>query len=199
MVKNVEGGIIESGVHWGYGLLIFVTLTVNGGRKIYGFDSFSGHSKPHKKDASGGNYQPLDSSFMISEFDVWKTLELGTGLPRRELENTVELINGWIQNTMPLFSERAKANRLKIALVHADCDIYEPFRETLFNTWDFIQPGGVVVLGLLDNAELMGKTHATNEFLASIPRSSYEMKKLSIVDNLGNSVWQSYLVKSNSR
>lgn len=195
MVRNVEGGFIESGVHWGYGILIFITLTANTGRKIYGFDSFAGHSKPHEKDASGGKYQPLDNSFKVAEVDVWKTLELGTGRQRKELESSVELINGWIQDTLPLFSEVAKANRVRISLVHADCDIYEPFRATLFNTWAFLQPGGVVVLGLLDNPELMGKTHATREFLASIPTSSYELRKLSIVDNLGNKVEQSYLVK----
>ena len=77
LISKVEGDIVESGVHWGYGILMEFTL-LNEYRKIYGFDSFKGHSKPAKEDFSGGGYQPLDSSFKITQEDVWKTLTMGT-------------------------------------------------------------------------------------------------------------------------
>lgn len=195
LVRDVEGGVVESGVHWGYGLLIFLTLAADDNRHIYGFDSFAGHSTPHEKDVSGGRYQPLDSSFSVAEVDVWRTMQLGTGMLRSDIEKRVELIHGWIQETMPKFRAIGKSSRTKIALVHADCDIYEPFKATLVNTWDLIQPGGIVILGLLNNPELMGKTRAIEEFLATVPKSSYELKAHRILDNSGNRIDASYLVK----
>src|SRR6185503_8279017 len=107
-IHNVEGDIIESGVHWGYGILAFLQLTGNSkNRKIFGFDSFSGHSSPVAQDYSGGSYVNLASSFAVSQNDVWKTLELGTGESKENLQKRVELISGWIQETMPNFQKKA--------------------------------------------------------------------------------------------
>lgn len=195
LIADVQGDIIESGVHWGYGILIEITLS-GVDRRIYGFDSFLGHSSPHENDYSGGKFRPFDDSFRIDEGDVWKTLELGTGWTQARLKSRVQLVSGWIQETMPAFERRAKADGIKIALVCADCDIYDPFKATLTHSWGILAHNGVVVLGRLNNPGLMGKTRAVQEFLSTLNPSEYELCELDVVDNDGAIVKQSYLRKT---
>jgi hypothetical protein len=198
LVEGVEGDILESGVHWGYGILIELVL---GGknRKVFGFDSFSGHSKPHLNDYSGGDYAPLDNSFKISENDVWKTLQLGTGKKELELKSRVTLISGWIQETLPVFREKAKSQNIKLALVHCDCDIYEPFKATLENSWDLLSDNGIIILGLLNNPELMGKTQAVNDVLDKLNVKEYELGSIDVIDTGGKLVSESYLKKLSTK
>jgi hypothetical protein len=79
--------------------------------------------------------------------------------------------------------------------VHADCDIYEPFRATLNNTWDALQAGGVVILGRLDNPELMGKTAAVREFLQEVGDQA-DLRSVDMFDVGFRKKQQSYLVKT---
>jgi len=195
IVKDVDGVVVESGVHWGYGILIHLTLSKR--RIIYGFDSFAGHSLPTKKDKAGGSYRSLDSSFAVSEADVWKTLLLGLGKGKEQLEPRVKLINGWIQDTMLKFSKAFSEEGGKIALVHNDCDIYEPFKSTLENCWPLLSPGGCIILGRLNNSELLGKTAAIDEFLSTLSSETYELKQLNLFDNGFQLQTVSYLMKCN--
>jgi hypothetical protein len=195
LTYDVPGDIIESGVHWGYGILIELTLS-GADRRIYGFDSFLGHSSPTANDYAGGKFRSFDDSFRIAESDVWKTLILGTGWTQENVQARVQLVSGWIQETMPVFERRAKTDNLKIALVFADCDIYEPFKATLMHSWDILANNGVVVLGRLNNPSLMGKTRAVQEFLSMLSPSDYELCELNIMDNDGAFVKQSYLRKT---
>ena len=195
-ILNVDGCVVESGVHWGYGILAHLFYTGGGypSRNIIGFDSFDGHSSPNEKDKSGGSYVNLGSSFKTSQNDVWKTLQYGTGLQLEVLKSNVELIPGWLQDTMPVFK---KANQQgAIALVHCDVDIYEPFLITLQNTWGLLSKNGIIILGKLNNPELMGKTEAVNEFIAELPVGSYELNSHTILEiNTLTPVELSYLIK----
>ncbi|MGA2079040.1 MAG: TylF/MycF/NovP-related O-methyltransferase [Holophaga sp.] len=195
LIEKVEGDIWESGVHWGYGILMEWILS-GSRRKIYGFDSFLGHSTPHANDRAGGKYRPLDDSFKVSENDVWKTLELGTGRTRAELSQTIELIGGWIQETGPAFKSRGLREGIRLAFVHADCDIYEPFRATLFNCWDLLEPGGIILVGLMDNPELYGKTQAVKEFLATLPPGEYVLETLPMAGGMQTQTRQSCIRKT---
>ena len=190
ILQGVKGGVVESGVHWGYGILIELSLDED--REIYGFDSFKGHSKPTNNDKSGGNYQALDSSFSITENDVWKTLELGTGTTKKELKSRVTLVPGWIQESMAGYLNETNK---KIALVHVDCDIYEPFKATLMASWPHLVQNGIIIIGIMDNLELMGNTIAVKEFLENLDSNSYELKEREMYDNGFNLVKQSYIVK----
>jgi hypothetical protein len=197
-IRHLDGAIVESGVHWGYGILIHWTASnVIGGqqRHIYGFDSFQGHSKPTTEDMAGGNYQPLDDAFAITQDDVWKTMTLGTDIPKEELMKQITLVPGWMQETMPAFLKKHQALNTKLALIHADSDIYEPIRATLQNCWPLLQVGGIVILGHLDNSELMGKTKAVQECLAQISADSYQLLSAPILGSDGVPVINSYLVK----
>ena len=197
-IKDVDGCVIESGVSWGYGILAHLYYSRWAGypsRNIIGFDSFDGHSKPNEKDKSGGKYIVLGSSFKISKNDVWNTLINSTGLDLEALQNRVTFVPGWIQDTMPVF-RAAQKNKEQIALVHCDADLYEPFIATLRNTWDLLSKNGIIILGKLNNPELMGKTEAVNEFINDLPSGSYQLNSHKILE-IGtlNSIDLSYLIK----
>jgi hypothetical protein len=197
-ILNVDGCVIESGVHWGYGILAHIFYTQKGGgypsRNIIGFDSFEGHSAPNEKDKSGGSYINLGSSFKIYQNDVWKTLLYGTGFDLEMLQANIKLISGWLQDTMPVF--KANPRNEPIALVHCDVDIYEPFLITLQNTWDLLSVKGIIILGKMNNPELMGKTEAVNEFIEDLPYGSYKLDSHTILEiNTLKPIKLSYLIK----
>ncbi len=194
LIKDVKGGVVESGVHWGYGILIHLTLTDD--RNIYGFDSFVGHSKPTKEDKSGGAYKAHESSFAVKEEDLWQTLLLGLGKKQNDFGGRVKLIKGWIQETMPAWTKAMSQKNEKIALVHADCDIYIPFKATLESCWPLLSSGGVIIIGRLNNPELMGKTAAVNEFLETLPENSYKLNELTLFDNGFVLQQMHYLIKA---
>lgn len=122
-------------------------------------------------------------------------MRLGLGGDFEKSVSRLELIPGWISETMPHFKIRAARDRIKISFVHADCDIYEPFLATLVNTWDALSVGGVVSLGFLDNPELAGKAIAVEEFTGNLPAGSWELGSFPIVDNGLNRREESFLRK----
>ena len=192
LVHNIEGDIVEGGVHWGYGILIEVLLS---NKHIHAFDSFAGHSKPTKQDLSSSSWIPLNSSFAVSENDAYKTLLIGSNLSKKEISRRVSFYKGWIQDTMPAWSEDMLQKGSKIAYVHADMDIYNPIKTILNTTFPLLNLGGVVCLGMLNNPELEGKRIAFNEFLESIDKSSIEIKKIDVIDTDGKSSELVYFVK----
>lgn len=173
-VQNIEGDIVEGGVHWGYGILIELLLS---NKHINAFDSFEGHSTPTTEDLASKNWKPLDSSFKVSENDAFKTLMIGSDLSKKQINNRVTFYKGWIQETMKAWSEEMHQKGSKIAYVHADMDIYQPIKTILNTTFPLLSLGGIVCVGIIDNPELQGKTIAFNEFLSSIDKSLIEKKK----------------------
>jgi hypothetical protein len=179
-IQSVEGDVIESGIWWGYGLLAHLRFARQGNikRNIIGFDSFQGHSTPHKKDLKGGKFAHPGTAFAITEIDVWKTLSMGTEQTVDKLRESVSIVSGWMQETMPQFKSQNPDR--KIALVHCDPDIYEPVFVTLTNVWGNLVPGGIVAIGRMNNPEYMGKTEAVKDFLASISDNSYVLESFKI-------------------
>jgi hypothetical protein len=178
-IQGLEGDVVESGIWWGYGLLAHLRYTRMGGhnRKIIGFDSFQGHSQPHEKDLIGGRFGNPGSLFFITEDDAWKTCVMGTEKTLDELKKTITIVPGWMQETMPKFKAQ---NPMKIALVHCDPDLYEPIFLTLSNVWGKIVPGGIVVIGRMNNPEYMGKTEAVKDFLKTLPTTDYKLESTPI-------------------
>ena len=191
-VRDVDGAIVEGGIHWGYGLLIELLLS---GKRIHAFDSFRGHSKPTESDKNSSSWLPLDDAFKVSVGDVMKTLSYGTTLTEEEITNRVTFYNGWVQETMPAWQRHMQSSGEQIAYVHADMDIYEPIKTILTQTYPLLSRGAIVVVGVLDNPELMGKTRAFDEFLDSIDRSQIEIKTREITGTRGLRQTQTYFVR----
>ena len=158
-LKNIEGDILEGGVHWGYGLLIELILT---NKHIYAFDSFEGHSSPKKNDKNSSLFINFGNSFKVSKEDAIKTILLGSNINEDELASRVTFYEGWINETIIPWREYMLINNKKLAYVHADMDIYEPMKILLTSTFPFLNKGTIVQVGHINNPELMGKTDAFN-------------------------------------
>ena len=191
-VSDVEGEIVEGGVHWGYGLIIELLLS---DKKIHAFDSFSGHSKATAADKSSKEWKPLDSSFEVSKEDAMETIRIGTNLSNFQIEERIKFYEGWVDATMPKWTDEMKSLGKKLAYVHADMDIYEPIKCILLQTYPLLNSGAIVSVGIINNPELAGKTKAFNEFLETINPSEIEIKSRSIVDTDGREQQHTFFVK----
>ncbi len=191
-VSNIEGDIVEGGVHWGYGLIIELLLSQ---KKIHAFDSFQGHSEPTLDDKSSKSWKPLDNSFRVSKDDALKTILLGTNFSYGEINNRINFYEGWIDETMPKWALEMNNSQSKIAYVSADMDIYEPTKIILTQTYPFLNSGAIVVVGIIDNPELAGKTKAFKEFLDLIDQSEIEIKTREIIDTDGKKQNQTYFIR----
>lgn len=94
----------------------------------------------------------------------------------------MELVSGWIQHTVPAHVEGMVARGETIALVHADCDIYEPMKATILGCWPALAPGGIIVVGGLGNAELAGKDAAIADFRAEVSEVEFELDFVEVLD-----------------
>ena len=184
-LQNVEGDIIELGVHWGYGVLLHHHCKKED-QTIIGFDSFAGHSKPTENDFKGGKYRNFSNSFAITESDVFTTIQYGLNVSLAEAQKMVVLKKGFVQDTLPDFVQLYLESNKKVALVHCDMDIYEPFLIGLKNTWKILSKNGIIIIGKLDNPELMGKTIAFKEFLKELQDSHYQVRHIDMIE-LGTS------------
>ena len=184
-LQNVEGDIIELGVHWGYGVLLHHHCKKEN-QTIIGFDSFAGHSKPTSNDLQGGRFRNFSNSFAITESDVYTTMEYGLNVKFDEAKKMVVLKKGFVQDTLPEFVQSYLDKNKKVALVHCDMDIYEPFLIGLKNTWKILNKNGIIIIGKLDNPELMGKTIAFKEFLSDLHEDHYKVRHIDMIE-LGTS------------
>lgn len=161
-ITDVKGDFVEAGIYWGHGLLIMLHILAGWGqaRRIVGYDSFGGHPAAHEKDLSGPAAERLEGHFVVSEGDVWRTLELGTGSTKAEIAKQVTIVPGWFKDTM-------RGHAGDIAFLHLDPDYYESTRDALAALWPRIVPGGIVFFGRRNNPNLPGKGQALSEFSAS--------------------------------
>lgn len=120
---NIEGGVIaEFGVWKGQSINYFAKKCPKA--RIYGFDSFEG---------------------LEENWYGWK-LQKGTFNTNGKLpkcKKNVQLIKGWFENTLPMFS--AKLGQEQIHLLHLDADTYKPTAYVLKAISKNLQPGSIVI------------------------------------------------------
>lgn len=112
---------LEFGVFDGSSINNFAITLVN--KKIYGFDSFFGL----KEDWSGTE---VEKGFF----------NLNGQIPK--VRNNVELIKGWVQDTVNNF---LKEHKPKICFVHMDLDTYESTKFVLNELKPFLQKGSILL------------------------------------------------------
>jgi len=169
-ILNVPREIVELGVFKGSSFIQFGTfrelLENENARKIIGFDAFGKFP---------GGVLEGDNQF-IKE---WNEETNGDFLSKKELENILdskginnyELIKGDILTTVDEYLQENPY--VRIALLHIDCDIYEPSKKGLESLFDKVVRGGVIVFD--DYGVVEGETIAVDEFLESHPE--YSLKR----------------------
>jgi hypothetical protein len=164
-VLEVQGSIIECGVHKGNNLMWFYHLAcilepMAFNRKIYGFDTFEGFRSLSTRDA-----EILDEGmFADANFDVL-TRAIAIHDLNRPLAHIpkCQLIRGDATRTIPDFCSRHP--ELIVALLYLDFDIYEPTKVALQHLMPLVPKGGVIVFDELNSGKWKGETEALKELL----------------------------------
>jgi hypothetical protein len=155
-IDKIPGSFVELGFGYGRSFVIFGHLSVFYGRKLYGFDSFSGFPKITTYDASSRN--PKKNQWKVRTLAEAENFIRGTGLLRMDQYKLSSLVLGSsTSNPIPA---------IDIALLHIDLDLYEGYKYSLEIFWNNISKGGVVIFDEYNTPEWPGATKAVNEFCA---------------------------------
>jgi O-methyltransferase len=138
--------------------------TDSSGRKMWLFDSFQGIPDPTAEDfdeakaVTGEHIRPLvRGSCLGTKSTVELVLFSRFGLSR----DSVYLVEGWFQDTLPVHRDRIG----QIALLRLDGDWYESTLCCLNNCYDRVSPGGYIIVD--DYGSCYGCKKAVHEFLES--------------------------------
>ena len=177
--RNVPGAFAEFGVFQGAWFNRLHEMTERAGlgdRQIWGFDSFSGLSRPHPS---------ADISF-------WK--EGMYAVPRSQVESNVHaakrprlhLVEGFFSESLT----RPDAGALgEVAFARIDCDLYEPALDCLKYLGPRLASGSILIFDDWTHHQEFGETRAFLEWLPSVPQLRFEFLILGPWDHCYLRVW----------
>jgi O-methyltransferase len=152
--NGIAGAIVECGVLDGGSAALMAWATAGSGRDVHLFDSWDGLPDPTVEDGEGS--------------DIWAGQCVGNtsrvSAIMRKLGVKRERLNfhkGWFKDTFP------HENIDKVALLHVDCDFYEPVLLTLNHFYPKMAKGGFIQLD--DYNAFQGCDIAVKEFMALHP------------------------------
>lgn len=150
---GIPGDIVECGVYQGGSAAVLGATMARHGkeRKLRLFDSFEGMPQASERD---GEFSRKIQGFGVSDERIVRAVLRRAGVPAERVEIAV----GLFEDTFPHSPDRP------VALLHVDCDFYEPVLLTLRKFYPRVSPGGFVVLN--DYGTFKGAKEATDEFLA---------------------------------
>jgi O-methyltransferase len=157
--NEIPGAVVECGVLDGGSAGLMAWATRRSGRPVHLFDAWKGLPEVTVQDGE-------ESGIWVGEvvgsparvLAVMKAL----GIPRER----VTLHRGWFHETFP------SADISPVALLHIDCDFYEPARLCLEKWYPVLSPGGYVQLD--DYSVFPGFKKAVDEFLTDHPELKLE-------------------------
>ena len=167
IAQGVPGDFIECGVAQGgcSALMALVAKMDPRGRRMWLFDSFQGLPDPTEKDfdagkqLTGGHIRPLVRGSCLGTRSMVESVLFS----RFELSrDSVFLIEGWFQDTLPLYKDRVG----QIAVLRIDGDWYDSTLCCLKNLYGKVSPGGWVIID--DYGVCFGCKKAVHEFLDGI-------------------------------
>lgn len=152
--EGIEGAVVECGVLDGGTAALMAYATKQSSRPVHLFDAWKGLPKAIERDGVGS--------------EQWVGQVVGS--PKRVLEVMEKLAvsserlffhQGWFEETFPV------AVVEKIALLHIDCDFYEPTALCLERWYRNVVSGGFIQFD--DYGCFKGCTNAVDEFLQAHP------------------------------
>jgi len=169
-ILNIHGAVVECGVFMGGGVFTWAQLsaiyeTVNHGRKIIGFDTFSGFpdlsTKDFRKNAPREEHKETHSY----SFEALDELEKSSALfdlnrPVGHIPK-IEFVKGDALQTIPKYLEENE--HLVVALLYLDFDLYEPTRIALRHFLPRMPKGAILAFDELNQKQWPGETLAVFE------------------------------------
>jgi hypothetical protein len=165
-ILNVQGSIVECGVHKGNSLFLYYHLSTilepfGFNRKIIGFDTFDGFRSLSDHDHSNLS----QSDFSDTSVDMLSRMaslhDKNRAVPHIE---KIELVEGDACETIPKYVEENP--HLIIAMLYLDFDIYEPTSVALKELLPLVPKGGLVGFDEVNAKKWSGETVALKEHLS---------------------------------
>jgi hypothetical protein len=164
----MPGVILELGVQWGGALSQLMALRgiyepYNHTRKIIGFDTFAGFTKPEKSKDGSFLQEGQYSTYPGYELDLENILSI------HERESPIghlkkfDLIKGDVSKTASQWSKSNPGTPVAMAIF--DMDVYQPTKDALEALIPHFSKGTVIVFDELMAAEFPGELRAMNEVL----------------------------------
>ncbi len=188
---EVQGSIIEVGVHYGAGLFEWAQLCEileprNYQRTIHGFDNFEGFDGITDKDHHSANSVHLRPGGLRA--DVYEDLQENIRIydATRALGHIEKIFlhKGNALETIPQFVEDNP--QLVVSMLYLDVDLYAPTKQAIESLYPRIPRGGMIVFDELNCDKFPGETVAVHELLGignlRIRRSPFD-------------TWLSYAIK----
>lgn len=169
---GVAGMFVEAGVALGGASIVLASYAHPAGRAFRGYDVFEMIPAPGERDdeKSHRRYEVISSGessglggndeYYGYREDLLSDVKAAFeryGLPVDD--HDIRLIRGLFEDTMSFAADDA------IALVHVDCDWYEPVKYVLETTYSVLAPGGIVIVD--DYHDYGGCRDACEEFIAA--------------------------------
>lgn len=166
-IIEVQGIIMEFGVRWGHDLALFESFRgiyepYNRGRRLVGFDTFSGFPSVSEKDGKAD----------VAEIGAYSTTigyeeYLREVLDYHEKESPLSHINKYelVKGDATVTSERYFKDNPEtiIALAYFDLDLYEPTKTCLASIKEHLTKGSVIGFDQLNYPDFPGETLALKE------------------------------------
>ncbi|MCH7780604.1 MAG: class I SAM-dependent methyltransferase, partial [Acidobacteria bacterium] len=160
--RGIPGALVECGVAEG-GTSAMLALANrclgNTSRAKWLFDSYEGLPEPTQEDYEGGTtgdfIRPLPKGACLGTVEQVEELMFETLCFS---QSDTFLIKGWFQDSVP--KHRARIG--DIAVLRLDGDWYESTKIPLENLYDFVSPGGFVIID--DYGTCFGSRKAVDEF-----------------------------------
>jgi hypothetical protein len=168
-ILNVNGSIVECGVHNGGGLFTWAILSsifepTNHTRKIFGFDTFQGFPELSAIDKVDQNEHAIKNGLAANSYDeLLKGIEIFDEWRPLGHIPKIQLIKGDACHTIEDFLNQNP--HVVIAMLYLDFDIYKPTKIALELLVKRMPKGGVIVFDELNNELWPGETVAVNEIL----------------------------------
>lgn len=145
--EGIEGDFAELGVWKGNSAAILADYAARSGKRLFLFDTFSGFDQRDIEGIDRGHkFEFADTSIDFVRQTVGHP-EITTYLP------------GFFPNTIT-----DEVRQRTFALVHIDCDLYEPMKAALEFFYPRMPRGGVLILHDYSSGTWLGATQAIEEF-----------------------------------
>jgi O-methyltransferase len=159
--EGIPGSIVECGVLDGGGSAIMAYATRASARPVHMFDSWEGLPVATAEDgAVAQKWAGEDVGSPARVTEVMQALKIE---PSR-----LHVHRGWFHETFPHVAGTVES----LAMLHVDCDFYEPVLLTLETWFPKLSPGGFVQIDDYDS--FSGCRKGTDKFLASHPEIKIE-------------------------
>jgi hypothetical protein len=169
LIVDVHGVVMEFGNRWGRNLALFASLRNvfephNYGRRIVGFDTFSGFSDVAPEDGDDAVIKPGALSVAANYRPYLdEVLELHERLSPRPQLRRFETVEGDVETTVPAYLD-ARPETI-VALAYFDMDLYRPTKAALEAILPRLTKGSVVAFDEACVHEFPGETVALREVI----------------------------------